>query len=106
MVSGPPAVIKTGPVILNHDVDLAAIDPRPTWADSKSIGRVNPDPVRLVVKAAGCWSGILNAKRVFSANTCRQHAAMGTRNLRRDLKPLAITPSHTDLLIKRCGISK
>ena len=37
MVSGPPAVIKTGPVILNHDVDLAAIDPRPTWADSESI---------------------------------------------------------------------
>jgi len=44
MVSGPPAVIKTGPVILNHDVDLAAIDPRPTWADSESIGRVNPGP--------------------------------------------------------------
>src|ERR1700733_11218296 len=31
--------------------------------------------------------------------------AMGTRNLRRDLKRLAIMPPRTDLLIKRCRIS-
>ena len=35
----------------------------------------------------------------------RQHAAMGKRNLRRDLKPLDMTPSHTDLLIMRRRIS-